>query len=50
MEKTKKYVFCVLCWLVPLLAGAQKTVEYDLYVQDTLVNLLAELLNPRIYV
>lgn len=38
MEKTKKYVFCVLCWLVPLLAGAQKTVEYDLYVQDTLVN------------
>ena len=38
MNRKGKYVFCVFCWLFPAIIYAQKIVEYDLYVKDTLVN------------
>lgn len=38
MDRIKKCVFYLVCFLLPGIVSAQKTVEYDLYVKDTLVN------------
>lgn len=38
MDRIKKCVFYLVCFLLPGIISAQKTVEYDLYVKDTLVN------------
>lgn len=38
MNRNVKNILCTVLFMMPVLAPAQKTIEYDLYVKDSLVN------------